>query len=461
MKEEIANLENSGAGKVIGQSEVDALKKKNPSMRVIPSRWVSAYKTETRVKIRIVIVAKNINKGVSARKLGISSPTPSIEGLHFVLSLASRRALRLKGLDISHTFMHFPLPYGLVIVLKLPLSIFMMDGSPAYLLFYKALNGLRDTSLHWLNLFSDSIRGIGLISDEVEPCIYQGIVNEETALLVAYVDDLLLCCQTARSEKLVEEAIGKAVPLKEIGVILPAEQGGGVLTFIGRRIQRGATDDSLSIGVDPKFLDTTFVEFNVNKGSNTVPDVASVLERALTDKSMQQPLTAAAYSRFRRALGKLLWMAQSRHDLKLFLSLIGSQQAAPTHGTEMAIKVLLRFLHGDVGICLRLPSPKYEELMIGAVRHCILYSFSDASFAPYRFNGRKGITGGVVLRRWTCAIHCTPTTVSFTFVLRSRALCTASCISRKCSFQSILSKGLCWFGKDATEERAKDSVRIR
>ena len=117
----------------------------------------------------------------------------------------------------------------------------------------------------------------------------------------------------------------------------------------------------------------------VNKRSNIVPDVAAVLERALTDESMQQPLTAAAYLRFRRALGKLLWMAQSRHELKLFLSLIGSQQAAPTHGTEMAIKALLRFLHGDVGTCLRLPSPKYEELMIGAARHCILHSFSECA----------------------------------------------------------------------------------
>ena len=102
VKEESANLEKCGAGKVIGQAEVDALKKKNPGMRMIPSRWVSAYKSETRVRARIV--AKDTNKGVSARKLGISSPTPSIEGLHFVLSLASRRALRLKGLDVSHAF---------------------------------------------------------------------------------------------------------------------------------------------------------------------------------------------------------------------------------------------------------------------------------------------------------------------------------------------------------------------
>ena len=140
-----------------------------------------------------------------------------------MLSLASTKAL-VKGLDVSHAFMHSPLPHGFVIVLKLPLSVSMMDGSPVYLL-YKALNGLRDASLHRLNLLSDSIRGVGLVSDEVEPYICQGIVHGETGLLVAYVDDLLLCCQTARSEKLVEKAIGKAVPLKETGVILPAEQG--------------------------------------------------------------------------------------------------------------------------------------------------------------------------------------------------------------------------------------------
>ena len=394
MKEEIGNLEKCGAGKVIGQAEVDALKKKHPLMRVIPSRWVSAYKSETRVRVRIV--AKDLNKGISARKLGISSPTPSIEGLHFVLTLAAQRALRLKGLDVSHAFMHSPLPHGLVIVLKLPLSVSMPDGSQAYLLLYKALNGLRDASLHWLNLLSDSIRGVGLTSDEVEPCIYQGVVNGETALLVAYVDDLLLCCQSEKAEKIVEKAIGKAVPLKETGIILPARHGGGHLIFIGRHVHRGLEDDSLTIGVDPKFLDTTFTEFNITKGSASVPDVAGILDKAMGDKNLMQELSPSAYSRFRRALGKLLWMAQSRHDLKLYLSLIGSQQAKPNQGTESAIRALLRFLFEDVGTCLRLPSPEYENLMIGPARHSILHSFSDASFAPYRFNGRKGISGGVV-----------------------------------------------------------------
>ena len=124
-------------------------------------------------------------------------------------------------------------------------------------------------------------------------------------------------------------------------------------------------DDSLTIGVDPKFLDTTFTEFNITKGSASVPDVAGILDKAMGDKNLMQELSPSAYSRFRRALGKLLWMAQSRHDLKLYLSLIGSQQAKPNQGTESAIRALLRFLFEDVGTCLRLPSPEYENLMIG------------------------------------------------------------------------------------------------
>ena len=32
-------------------------------------------------------------------------------------------------------------------------------------------------------------------------------------------------------------------------------------------------------------------------------------------------------------------------------------------------------------------------------RHSILHSFSDASFAPYRFNGRKGISGVSLARQ--------------------------------------------------------------
>ena len=60
-------------------------------------------------------------------------------------------------------------------------------------------------------------------------------------------------------------------------------------------------------------------------------------------------LSPESYSRFRKALGKLLWLAQTRHDLKLFTSIIGTQQSEPMQGTEAALRSVLRFLYHDKG----------------------------------------------------------------------------------------------------------------
>ena len=277
----------------------------------------------------------------------------------------------------------------------------------AYLVLYRALNGLRDASLAWLNLLSESIKAVGLFTDDMEPCIYQGCIRRKgrqvgSAILVAYVDDLLLCSDSDEVEKIVEETIGAVVPLKETGKIKKAAQGGGSLIFIGRHIFRDGHKNDLRLGVDPKFLDAVFKEFNISKGSAAIPDVAAHIEKTVDDSNAQVPLSAEAYARFRRALGKLLWMAQVRHGIKIYLSLIGSQQASPMSGTESAIRAILRFLYSDMSTMLSIPSPEYfEHACPGWDEVGVVHAFSDASHAPYRFNGRRSITGGAIFAEGT------------------------------------------------------------
>ena len=81
------------------------------------------------------------------------------------------------------------------------------------------------------------------------------------------------------------------------------------------------------------------------------------------------------------------------------MSVLGTQQAKPMHGTEQALKAVLRFLYVDMHACLCLPSR--DETIMSQVddtqlRSVHLHSFSDASHAPYRFNNRKGVSGGAV-----------------------------------------------------------------
>ena len=166
---------------------------------------------------------------------------------------------------------------------------------------------------------------------------------------------------------------------------------------IGRHIFRDGQTNHLKLGVDPKFIDSVFREYGITKTSQAVPDVAAHIERTVSETNAQIPLSSDAYARFRRALGKLLWMAQVRHDIKIYLSLIGSQQATPMAGTESALRALLRYLHGDMNTLLSIPSEEYMNHSCAYWSEIgFLHAFSDASHAPYRFNQRRSITGGAI-----------------------------------------------------------------
>ena len=56
------------------------------------------------------------------------------------------------------------------------------------------------------------------------------------AMVMAYVDDVLIASSNERTETIAEETIGKVVPVKSTGKVWPAQEGGGKLAFIGRTI---------------------------------------------------------------------------------------------------------------------------------------------------------------------------------------------------------------------------------
>ena len=396
MQEEVANMTKCKVGEVLSALQVDQLKATCPHLRTIQVRWVTAFKSIERVRARVV--AKDIKSKESARSLGCSSPTPSCEIVQILLSLAATRGWRLRALDISHAFMHSPIPRDTNIVLRMPQSISTVHGEVVFLKLWKALNGLRDASKHWLSLLTSSITRVGLWSDEYEPCCFQGQIVDGKAVLgsvvmIVYVDDILITSSSKAAEEKVVQSISSIVPTKTTGSVLPAALGGGSLQFIGRTIERPKGEECIFLSVSPKYMQSTFEEYQI-KESRSVPDISTHLEK--TDELSQKKLTPEAYNKFHKALGRLLWLAQTRMDLKVWLSLLGSQQSDPCHSTEVALKSILRFLKSDLNMVLRMPS-KCEMLSEHAPKvSAFLHMFADASHAPYRFNRRKGISGHVV-----------------------------------------------------------------
>ena len=108
-------------------------------------------------------------------------------------------------------------------------------------------------------------------------------------------------------------------------------------------------------------------------------------------------MSSDAYARFRAALGKVSWMAQTRGDLRAWIGILDTQQSRPTQYTEHAMRMLLRYLRGDMNVAVRFPSDSQlldSEVFQGPhIRHCCIFGCVSRTVAD---NWTSGISGGAL-----------------------------------------------------------------
>lgn len=402
MISEIENLEACQAGDLMPQSRFEKfsedMKKKGETLRVISSRWVTVAKGEG-VRSRIVIkdFSTGSASGGTARSLGISSPTPSTDAMMMVLSIASHFDWTLAAMDVAHAFMNTP-RVKRDVAIKMPLSCSATTGEPTYLWLRKVLNGLRSASLEWLQFLRDQIlRPSGLHADKGEPCLFSGTLKSGgRAICLTYVDDMLVAVEKAEDIEYLKKIFEAKVTVKQTGIVTASTMSGGKLTFLGREVTRIKGDKTLRVSVPFSYLQRTFEDYGLKDSNRRLasPDL-SVLEKD------GEPLTGEAYAKFRSALGRVSWLAQTRMDIRLFIALISTQQSKPTQTTESALRCLLRFLKQDGDVVLLMPSP---DLDFGDRKHDPpkIVCYSDASHAPFRTTGRRGVSGGVLSLLGSC-----------------------------------------------------------
>ena len=403
MVKEIEELTGVKAGNVLAQKEMERFCAEFGT-RPIPCRWVTGKKPEADEGVRARMVVKDIARGAAtARAQGISSPTPSVESLRVLLGMACGAwgcpPMGLFAIDVSQAFVNAPLEKRHVVV-RLPTSVSRGNDAnePVYFEAKKGLNGLRVGSLAWASFFARIVREAGLESSVTEPCLYARSVGGAPVVLICYVDDVLVATPKEASYKIVFDLLAKHVKIRETGRIPLASAKDGSLRFLGRTISRKAGDAALYLSVDPDYMDECFREFGIEKGSTTFPDIRPAIEETID----QEPISAEAHARFRRILGRLSWMCQTRLDLLVLVGLLSTGQASPKPGHEKALRMVLRYLITDMKVGQRFPTegelPDYAETLL---------VYTDAGFAPMGSTNRRSITGvclvyhGVLLKAFS------------------------------------------------------------
>ena len=331
MKKEVQNLSDLKTGDLHTWTELEAAGL-TATCRVIPCRWVTVDKGGDVTRARIVIKDCKSQSGASARSLGISSPTASSDALQLIIGLSGLWDLTLGGADVTAAFMATPLRKRDVVV-KLPMSLTSVRSEPLYLHLAKALNGLRIASQEWICYLSGRVAELKLSTDGLEPCLFAGGLRPGVpCLILVYVDDLLIAAPTAADVDKVINTIGKHVVLRKTGIIEASHSGGGQLKFLGRLLCRQQRESAILVGLPQDYLESTFRSYGLKSPSGSAPDITVHLE-----KENDKELSSESYTKFRAALGKLSWYAQTRQDVRAWVAMLATQQAKPTEGTQRAL----------------------------------------------------------------------------------------------------------------------------
>ena len=145
-----------------------------------------------------------------------------------------------------------------------------------------------------------------------EACLFVGKVwisknKSVPVLLLMHVDDLLIAQAVSAGRDIVMRTLEKRVKIRQTGHV---DLKGGMLKFLGRNIARHG--NQVDMWVDVGYLGEPLREFSLSrKDAGKVvspPDLRSILDDETG--SLNTPLSTEAHARFRRALGKLSWLAQ-------------------------------------------------------------------------------------------------------------------------------------------------------
>ncbi len=198
------------------------------------------------------------------------------------------------------------------------------------------------------------------------------------------VDDLLIAAPTAADVDKVINTIGKHVVWRKTGIIEAYHSGGGQLKFLGRLLCRQQGESAILIGLPQDYLESTFRSYGLKS-----PRILQCFWRKRMKRNFLVSLTPEL---------RLSWYAQTRQDVRAWVAMLATQQAKPTEGTERGLRAVLRFLMSDGNVVLRMPSNsdalKMEKGIFDVDYH--LVGYSDASHAPLRTTGRRGVSGGAL-----------------------------------------------------------------
>lgn len=232
----------------------------------------------------------------------------------------------------------------------------------------KSLYGLKVSPKKWNKKFSEEVRKLGLENDLHDPCLFTWRQKGKLAMVVLYVDDMLVASNDSEKLKEIKDHLSSVFQMKDLGE---------PRNFLGMTIQRNRKDKSI-IMQQAAYTEKILEKFNMRecKPQNTPMVTRQVKNRNKRTRLDTERLETADEVKkvpYREAIGSLMYLANAtRPDIAYAVNFLARKQLEPTEEDWNDVKRIFRYLRGStsLGIKFTSTSDSLEALTDSSFRDC-------------------------------------------------------------------------------------------
>ena len=231
----------------------------------------------------------------------------------------------------------------------------------------KSLYGLKQSGRCWNDHLNESLKSMGFIRNETDPCVYQLNTNDCRAIIIVYVDDMLVMTENKAAKNKVKALLSSGLEVKYIGE---------VSQMLGVKFER---ETSGCITLSQKdYIDKLLTQFGLEdaKGAKTPMEAKPCLDE---DKELED-------TPYRELIGGLLYLSlRTRPDITFAVTKLAQYSSNYNRSHWNSAKRILRYLKDtrDYKLSYRPTGQK-------------LSAFADADWATSN-EDRKSTSGYIVM----------------------------------------------------------------
>ena len=345
-----------------------------PGKIAIGCRWIYKIKhrsdgTIERYKARLV--AKGYTQLEDLDFLDTFAPVAKLTTLRLLLAIAAANNWTLTQLDVNNAFLHGDLIEE--VYMKPPPGLVLPHSNRVCKL-QRSLYGLRQAGRQWYaKLSSFLISNKYTISNANHSLFLKHSGSNTTALLV-YVDDTVLTGNDKAEILHITNLLDQHFKIKNLG---------DLTYFLGLEVAHNSSGIHLS---QRKYTIDLLHETGMQNCSPMPTPMAHSSRLSITEGT---PLNGDEASAYRRLIGRLIYLTNTRPDIAFSVHNLSQFVSAPTNNHNQAAFRILRYLKGNPGFGIFLSS-------ISSM-HLKAYSDSDWATCP---DSRKSVTGFSVFFFW-------------------------------------------------------------